>query len=182
MKNLLNLIFIFLCLVIISCKERTQTNQDECRVDSIWALPDMWDVNYNILSDTAQWLNGDRFLKKNTKYNQLTSQQMENTNTLVNSYLEKNKRLLNIPFKSPVIKYYNRQYLCYIDNGEMHVFVNLYAFSTIKYDYNRDLRLSDDCRYKIINPLSNNEKYFISLLVNLSRGSVDKYAIPIQDK
>ena len=172
MKQILfiSLSAIFLLILLFACTGK-QTNPNY-RVEKTWAKDQEQSSKVHILKKNAQFANGKYVLGKGQKYIEMTENDMKEVDSLVEKYLYRNVCIERLDKDSNELSCYFRQYLCYEENRQTFVFVNLYAYRTTKYDTNTTNAFADNPSETVINPLKGNTKDYKMLLVNLSEKTI----------
>lgn len=184
MKQILfiSLSAIFLLSLLFACTGK-QTNPNY-RVEKIWAKDQKQNLKVHVLKKNAQFSNGKRVLYKGQKYIVMIENDMKEVDSLLEKYLYRNVCRENAGRGSNELSCYFRQYLCYEENQQSFVFVNLYAYRTTKYDTKTTNVFADNPSEVVINPLKGNTKDYKILLVNLSEKTINscRYAQRISDR
>lgn len=173
MKQILfiSLSAIFLLILLFACTGKQTTSN--YRVEKTWAKNQEQSSKVHVLKKNAQFANGKRVLYKGQKYIEMTENDMKEVDLLVEKYLYRNICWENVGRGSNGLSCYFRQYLCYEENRQTFVFVNLYAYRTTKYDTKTTNAFADYPSEVVINPLKGNTKDYKILLVNLSEKTIN---------
>lgn len=170
---LISLSAIFLLSLLFACTGK-QTSPNY-RVEKTWAKDQEQGFKVHVLKKNALFVNGKHVLGKGQKYIEKTEYEIDNVESLVADYLEKNDKYHYVDRQNKILPCYFRQYLCYEEKRQIFVFVNIYAYRTIKYDTHTTNAFASNPSETVINPLKGNNKDYKMLLVNLSEKLVKCY-------
>lgn len=164
-------VIILFCLSACTCKQ-TERNLQSMKVEKKWAIGCSKDSKIHILPYNAQFLNGERVLSIKQTYIKMTKECMNDIEALITKYLEERDHAHYCDKKNNTLDFYFRQYLCYKENTQLFVFVNLYAYRITRYEINTNNVFANNPNIHVINPLNGNNKDYKILIVNLSEKSI----------